>query len=140
MNLQDLLKTVLYTEGEDRVVLAKKSLDRALQELERFDVPKDAYGLFAISLVKLFVRADRMISFEDYSFISEVLNLQLSMQDFVEKMKDRSDEVRAATLDNVIDRFSPEGKEALCTFGLCVLESDDVLTREEQSLFERLLN
>ena len=139
MELKDLLSKVLYTEGEDRAELARRSLARALEELPKFEVPKDNYGTFIIALVKLFVRADRNVSFEDYSFVSDVLNLSISAQEFTKKMQDTSDSTLMAWLDNLIDRFSPEGKEAVCTFGLCIMESDDVLTREEQSVFDRLL-
>ena len=139
MDLKEMLSKVLNTEGEDRAELARKSLARALAELPKFEIPKDNYGTFIIALVKLFVRADRNVSFEDYSFVSDVLNLSISAQEFNEKMNDTSDSALMAWLDNLIDRFSPEGKEAVCIFGLCIMESDDVLTREEQSVFERLL-
>ena len=139
MDLKEMLSKVLNTEGEDRAELARKSLARALAELPKFEIPKDNYGTFIIALVKLFVRADRSVTYEDYSFVSDVLNLSISAQEFNEKMNDTSDSALMAWLDNLIDRFSPEGKEAVCTFGLCIMESDDVLTREEQSVFERLL-
>ena len=139
MKLKEMLQTVLYTEGDDRIALAKRSLNCALEELPKFDVPKDNYGLFVLALIKLFVRADREVSFEEFSFISEVLNLHIPFQDFVKKMDDKLDDAFMGWVDNLINLFSPDGKEAICLFGLCIMESDDVLTASEQQLFERLI-
>ena len=140
MDFQYWLDRVINTEGANRVELARKNLNRVLEELPKFDIPEDAYGLFTVALIKLFIRADRVVSFEDYSFISEVIPMHLSAQEFMERMNDRDDEERESWLDALIDKFSEEGKEAACIFGLCVMESDDVLSREELSVFYRILN
>ena len=139
MDFKELLQRVLYTEGEDRIALAKKSLNRALEELPRFDVPKDNYGVFVLALIKLFVRADRNISYEEFSFVADILNSTIPFNEFLDKMNDRVDDGFVAWADTLIDSFSSEGKEAVCLFGLCIMESDDVLTASEQKLFERLL-
>ena len=139
MSVEELLQKVLYTEGANRVELARKSLNRALEELPRFDIPKDNYGIFIVALIKLFVRADRNVSFEEYSFVREVIPMHLTSQEFIDRMNSTADDGLIIWVDNLIDRFSPEGKEAACTFGLCIMESDDVLTREEYEVFSKLL-
>ena len=139
MDFQYWLDRVLNTEGANRVELARKNLNRVLEELPKFDIPKDAYGLFVVALIKLFIRSDRVVSFEDYSFIAEVIPMRLTAQEFVDRMNDGFDEDRESWLDSLIDQFSPEGKEAACIFGLCIMESDDVISREEMNVFNRIL-
>lgn len=139
MEFKEMLQTVLYTEGEERVALAKQSLNFALEELPRFDVSRDNYGLFVLALIKLFVDADKEVSYEEFSFISEVLNLHIPFSDFVKKMNDKVDDAFMTWVNELIDMFSPDGKEAICLFGLCIMESDDVLSAGEKQLFVRLI-
>ena len=139
MDLTELLRKVLYTEGKDRLNLARKSFDVMIKELPRFGIEEENYGAFAVELIKLFVRADKVVEFEEYTFLSELLNFNLTFEAFKKRMTSPQNELFLNIIDDLIDQFSPEGKEAVCTFGLCLLESDDVLTAEEQKLFDRLL-
>lgn len=140
MDITYWLTRVFNTEGPNRVELARKNLNRAMEDLQALDIPKDVNGLFALAVIKMFVRADRAVTFEDYSFVSEVLNRYIGFEEFQRKMRDdNADEDRINWLDDVIDRFSTEGKEALCIFGMCIMQSNDSLSKEEHDLFDRIL-
>ena len=141
MDLQEMMDRVVHTEGTYRVDLARNNLFIVLDDAEKtLDLTKDNHGLFTWSLVKLFVRADRAVTFEDYSFVTEVLNRPMSFEDFQKAMADSGDdEEREIFIDNAIDALSEAGKEAACIFGMCIMQSNDSLSGEEIKLFTRIL-
>lgn len=86
------------------------------------------------------MRADRAVTFEDYSFVTEVLNRHMSYEEFQKAMADSGDDnEREEFIDTAIDSLSPEGKEAACIFGMCIMQSNDVLSNDEIKIFNRIL-
>ena len=141
MDINYWMDRVVHTEGANRVDLARSTLFIALEDAEEMlGVTKDNYKLFAWSLAKLFVRADRAVTFEDYSFVTEVMNQHMSYEEFQRMMADSGDDdAREDFIDSAIDHLSPEGKEAACIFGMCIMQSNDVLSSDEIKVFNRIL-
>ena len=141
MDINYWMDRVVHTEGANRVDLARSNLFIALEDAEEMlGVTKDNYKLFAWSLAKLFVRADRAVTFEDYSFVTEVMNQHMSYEEFQRMMADSGDDdAREDFIDSAIDHLSPEGKEAACIFGMCIMQSNDVLSSDEIKVFNRIL-
>lgn len=141
MDLNYWMDRVVNTEGVNRVELARKNLLVVLEEAEKIlEIEKENHGLFTWSLVKLFVRADRVVTFEDYSFVTEVLNRPMSFEEFKKAMADNGDDdEREDFIDMAIDALSKNGKEAACIFGMCIMQSNDSLSSDEMKLFTRIL-
>lgn len=141
MDINYWMDRVVHTEGANRVDLARSNLFIVLEDAEEIlGVTKENYMLFAWSLAKLFVRADRAVTFEDYSFVTEVMNRHMSYEEFQKAMADSGDDdAREDFIDSAIDHLSPEGKEAACIFGMCIMQSNDVLSNDEIKIFNRIL-
>ena len=141
MDFNYWMDRVVNTEGANRVDLARKNLLIVLNDAEDIlEITKENHPLFTWSLVKLFVRAVRAVTFEDYSFVTEVLNRPMSFEEFKKAMADAGDdEEREEFIDTAIDALSDKGKEAACIFGLCIMQSNDSLSSDEMKLFARIL-
>lgn len=139
MDFKEMLRKVLYAEGEARTELARNAFEKIKVEATKFGITEENAELFSAALIRLFVQADRTVSIEEYTFLCSVLNFNLSFREFEDVMKQPETDQFVASMDALIDHFSPEAKEAVCLFGLCIMESDDVLGTAEQKLFERLM-
>jgi len=139
MKLKKMLQDVFATEGQERVDFAKKHFDVLSKEYARIGVDEQNMGAIVIEVVKLFLRVDERTSYEEYTFLSELLDLNMTYDEFRAKLRFSPIEDYREAAKNMVHGFTHEGKESFCYFGLCLLESDEAMNDDERQLFEDIL-
>lgn len=139
MSLKKMLQEVFATEGAERVEFAKNQFAIVLNEFRKLGLEKENMGAITLEIVRLFVRVDKRTSYEEFTFLSELFGLDLSFDEFRAKMhKAQGDEYRE-TLESMVKQFSRKGKRAFCLFGLCIIESDEIMDTPERTLIEHIV-
>jgi len=139
MKLKTMLQEIFATEGQERVAFAKKQFDILSNEYARIGVDRQNMGAMVIEVAKLFLRVDERTSYEEYTFLCELLGLEMSYDEFRSMLRLSPIEDHKEVAKNMVNGFTKEGKLAFCYFGLCLLESDEAMNEDERELFEGIL-
>ena len=140
MELDEMLELVFATEGEERLAFTKRQFEKVTEEFKRIGVDAQNRGAIVLEIVKLFLRADQRTSFEEYTFLSELLGLNMSYDAFRSKIRAPQPEDYEETIEAIVKGFTYEGRVAFCYFGLCLIESDETMNPEERALIEHVVN
>ena len=139
MGLKKMLREVFSTEGEERMAFAKEQFAIVLSEFRRLGLEKENMGAITLEIVRLFVRVDKRTSYEEYSFLSELFGVEMPFDEFRAKMHKKQDEEYREVLESMVKKFSRKGKKAFCYFGLCIIESDEIMDGPEMKLMEHIV-
>ena len=140
MELDEMLELVFATEGDERLAFTKRQFEKVTEEFKRIGVDAQNQGAIVLEIVKLFLRADQRTSFEEYTFLSELLGLNMSYDAFRSKIRAPQPENYEETIEAIVKGFTYEGRVAVCYFGLCLIESDEIMNPEERTLIEHVVN
>ena len=139
MDLDEMLELVFSTDGKERIDFARRQYTIISEELKRLGVDEQNRGAMLVEMVKLFVRADKRTSYEEYTFLCELFGIKIPFDEFRRKIHTPHPENFEETMETIVRSFSYEGRVAFCYFGLCLLESDDKMDRAERALIERII-
>ena len=132
---QELMQDIINMPHEGRVLLGKEALNDSIQVLLKNGIDTDKISVFITALIKLFVSADTSCDYEELQLIRDILEEDISEEDFYEKTNGGRDPEFVQTFYSLINDFTPDEKIPFCILGLCILASDEELTVEEQKLF-----
>ena len=137
---QRIMDEILKCSAVDRIKLGKHSLYDTMVILARNGLTIDDSVKFIISLIRLFVNADNVCSDDEYNIIRAITEVDFSKKRFFEITDMYAKEGYVDEIEKIIERLPQAQKMPICVFGLSILASDNVLTKEEQDLFIKLTN
>ena len=137
-NYEKWMEEILKCRTVDRIWLGKHALYDTMVILARNGLTITDSVKFIISLIRLFVTADNVCSDDEYNIIRAITEVDFSKKRFFEITDIYAKEGYVDEIEKVIEKLPSERKKPICLFGLSILASDNVLTREEEDLFIRL--
>ncbi len=129
---------ILKCSTIDRIGLGKHALYDTMVILARNGLTISDSVKFIISLIRLFVNADNVCSDDEYNIIRAITEVDFSKKRFFEITDIYAKEGYVDEIENIIEKLPSEQKKPICLFGLSILASDNLLTKEEKELFIRL--
>ena len=140
-SIKEMMQEVVNLDHDDRIKLGKSALKDIITILENNGVKDDEKQLiFVLSLIKLFVSADKKCSKAELDLVNSILNSTLTYDEFYEMTNNGADPEFINELDDVVDSLTQEEKGAIVLFGLCIIAADEKITVEEQQIFMKILN
>lgn len=137
---RELMQEVVNASDRERIALGKEALYNTISVLKNHGLKDDDGSKFIMSIIKVFVSADRRCSQAEYDLIRAITEIDFSEDEFYEISNGGADAEFVRAFDETIDCLEPEEKAHICLFGLTILASDEKMTKEEQDLFTRLSN
>lgn len=135
---EELMSQVLNLSVKDRIELGKQTLKDTMTVLSNHGVASNDTAYYIVNLIKLFVSADKICSQEEYDIVRAITEVNFTKERFIKLTKGGYDKEFVNKVYAVIDKLNLDEKKAICLFGLSILASDEMLTKEEQDLFDRL--
>lgn len=139
MNLDEMILTTIDLNYDQKVALGKKCVEEICNGLFAIGFSEEMASGKICDCIRLFVSADRKCSQEEYCLINDIYEFtDMSYDEFFDFSNGGADPRFIAAMDAFIDALDSELKYYICLFGLCLLVSDDKVTREEYALLKRI--
>ena len=139
VSYRDFLNHTLNLSPEDKVSIARSSLEKIIDRLEKLGATNEEITKVIISFTRLFVSSDVKTTGAEYSFFRAVTGIDVNPDRFYKLTNNGSDpEFVDATL-KFIGKFSSEIIEAFLTYGMMVMACDDNINYQESDLIQRIL-
>lgn len=142
MKLETLLKKYAALDEKEveavKLEDAKKAYADLRKEMLRKGYSQDEITSFTFSLVRLASSIDREADKEEYELFVKATDAKLSQGEFIELVKHGYEKNFVDTMNQIVDSFRTEAKNAALRFVACFLVSDKELTPTEKELFKLL--
>ena len=133
--MADVFEKFLGLSHGERVEFGKAAAGAIFQYCESQGIGQDETLTFFLSLVKLFVSADRSCDRAEYDLFCDVTGLDITTDKFFEFTNGGANSDFVSAIFEVIHAMSADAKDAVVVFGLCICSADrDVSYAEKQVL------
>lgn len=137
--LRELYNQYLNQSEAERVAVAQSATSVVAKFLNEAGLDQEQSFAFFMSIVRLFVSADRNCSQEEADLFNKLLDTNVSYDDFFNATNGGANPEYIKAMDDLIDSMPEEPKLAVCILGLTFLAADGELTQAETDVFERIL-
>ena len=134
------IQKILDSSDEEKANLAKGALSSMLNGLMSHGLTEEQVPGFIVSFTRLFVCIDKHCSTKEYEFFKAVSGIdKMTFKEFYEMTSDNYNEEFLNGILGYYHNLTPEEKNAGIYYGIAVLSSDNVVTYQELSLIDFLL-
>lgn len=138
--VERIMHEVVNLEDAERAKLGRQALERLYRNLRKQDYHKDRIANIVINITRMFVSADKDCAVKEYGFFKEATRLDVSYREFFHATQfgDKEAFVKAM-VNNIKEEFDEDTKTAVVLYGIALTASDDTITSDEYSLFQKIL-
>ena len=137
--LNEILQKYVDASYEELLALATESFDKLMPVFN--EVADDGNGAkFIVPVMCASIAADNRFSTLEYKFIKDLLNSDLTYDDFMTSVRLYSGEEGQELVDKLFDACGTDMKTELLSFCLCFMAVDETITKEETAFVKRLLD
>ena len=139
MTLDEMILTTIDLNYDQKVTLGRKCVQEISDGLFAIGFSEEMASTRICDCIRLFVSADKKCSQEEYCLVKDIYEFtDMSYDEFFDFSNGGTNPRFITAMDAFIDALDPELKHYICLFGLCLLVSDDKVTREEYALLRRI--
>ena len=139
--LDNVYEEYLNMDGATRIGRAKIAASRILHYfIHDCLLSKEEAVVSLLSIIKLFVSYDQLVSNEECELFNKVIGTSFSLEKFKSIVDGEIDEGLVDDLDAVIDAFPVLLKAEVCILGLIFISADGDISEKEKEIFEKILN
>ena len=138
--MADIFEEFLSFSHEKRVDMGKAAASEIIKECRAAGAPDSDIVAFLCNITKLFVSVDRSCAQGEYELFVDVTGFELKPQQFFDMTNKGGSADFVSYMLDTISKFSKDGREACCVFGLCICSADGEITDAEKAMIARTLH